>query len=142
MARQEWAPIRQTLGMSHRYTLEQAQALLPDARRRIADAAETLANLRRLMQGLRQGGAPGATPDEAATLERRLEDQLRWFDEQGIQVKGIAPALLDFPANAVRDGEPLEVLLCWRDDEDAIAFYHPPETGYAGREPVAMLDQV
>jgi hypothetical protein len=128
--------------MTHTFTLDEAQALLPEARRRILDAAATLADLRRLTQGLREGREPRTTAGEAAALEGRLEEQLRWFDQHGIQVKGIAPALLDFPARAVRDGEPIDVLLCWRDDEDAIAYYHPPETGYRGREPVAMLDQV
>jgi hypothetical protein len=34
------------------------------------------------------------------------------------------------------------VLLCWRDDEETLAYYHPLEGGYQGREPVAMLDLV
>ncbi|GEM_PF-412180 len=138
----ERPPARQTAHMTHRYTLDEAQALLPEARQRIAEAADTLAQLRRLTQGLPGGDAPAGLADDVADLERRLEEQLRWFDERGIQVKGIAPALLDLPARAIRDGEPIDVLLCWRDDEDAIAYYHPPETGYRGREPVAMLDDV
>jgi hypothetical protein len=128
--------------MRYRYTLAEGQALLPEARRRIAAAAETLTELRRLTQGPFGGNAPASLADDVVELEDRLEAQLRWFDERGIQVKGIAPALLDLPARAIRDGEPIDVLLCWRDDEDAIAFYHPPETGYQGREPVAMLDEV
>lgn len=128
--------------MRQRYTLAEAQALLPEARRRIVAAAQTLTELRRLTQGQRGGNAPASLSDDVTNLEDQLEAQLRWFDERGIQVKGIAPALLDLPARAVRDGEVIDVLLCWRDDEDAIAYYHPPETGYVGREPVAMLDEV
>ncbi len=115
--------------------------MLPEARRRIAAASELLTDLRRAMHRLREGEGT-TTADDAAMLERELELALRWFEERGIQVKGIAPALLDFPARAVRDQEPIEVLLCWRDDEPTIAYYHPPETGYRGREPVAMLDEV
>jgi hypothetical protein len=128
--------------MRQRYTLAEAQALLPEARRRIGEAAQTLTELRRLTQGQSGGNAPASLADDVAELEDRLEEQLRWFDDRGIQVKGISPALLDLPARAIRDGQPIDVLLCWRDDEDAIAFYHPPETGYQGRVPVAMLDDV
>ncbi len=128
--------------MTTTYRLDDAQALLPEARRRIADAAAMLADLRRLKEQARSGHAPASAVEEIKVLERGVQAVLDWFDERGIQVKGIEPALLDFPAQAVRDGRTVDVLLCWRDDEDAIAFYHPPEAGYRGREPVAMLDQV
>lgn len=128
-------------GMVISYTLQEAQALLPEARRRIGEAGELLNELRRMLQLLREGHAPLlSTQEEAAALEARFEEAMAWFTERGIQVKGIEPALLDFPARVTLDGEVIEVLLCWRDDEDAIAYYHPAATGYRGREPIAMLD--
>ena len=42
------------------------------------------------------------------------------------------PRLLDFPS--LRDGR--EVYLCWQDGEDAIGFWHEPEAGFAGRQPI------
>jgi hypothetical protein len=124
------------------YTLEEAQALLPEARRRIAEAKALLADLRAMLQALRDGRTPASTTDDAAALEAGFDRSMAWFAEGGILVKGLDPALLDFPARAVLDGTDIEVLLCWRDDEDAIAYYHPAASGYRGREPIAMLDRV
>lgn len=136
------AQTRHTGPMSTRYGLADAQALLPEARRRIGDVAAMVADLRHLMGLVESGRAPAAAVDDIDALERGIEAAMAWFEDQAIQVKGLSPALLDFPARAIRDGEVIEVLLCWRDDEDTIAYYHPPETGYRGREPVAMLDDV
>lgn len=124
------------------YTLEEAQALLPQARARITEVAALVADLHRLLAQLRAGTAPASTVDQAAALESAADATFAWFDRHGVQIKSLAPALLDFRARAIRDGEAIEVLLCWRDDEDTIAYYHPPEDGYAGREPVAFLDRV
>lgn len=123
-------------------TLEEAQALLPEARRRVAEASALLADLRAMLQALRDGRAPASTTDDGAALETGFDRSMAWFTARGIQVKGFAPALLDFPAWAVLDGTDIEVLLCWRDDEDAIAYDHPATSGYRGREPIAMLDRV
>jgi hypothetical protein len=128
--------------MTTTYTLEEAQALLPEAKRRIGEASAILADLRAMLQTLRDGRAPASTTDDAAALEAGFDRAMAWFTERGIQVKGLDPALLDFPARAVLDGASIEVLLCWRDDEDAIAYYHPATSGYRGREPIAMLDRV
>ena len=35
----------------------------------------------------------------------------------------------------LRDGR--EVYLCWEEGEPEIAFWHEPETGFAGRRPLA-----
>ena len=126
----------------HRYTLDEAQALLPEARARIAEAAALVADLQRVLRQLRTGTAPAGTVEQATLLEADVDAAFGWFEDQGVQIKSLAPALLDFPARAIRDGEAVDVLLCWRDDEDAIAYYHPPEGGYAVREPVAFLDRV
>lgn len=44
-----------------------------------------------------------------------MSELLGWFPENGIDLKGLAPLLIDFPA--VLDGEP--VLLCWLEGESA-----------------------
>jgi hypothetical protein len=40
--------------------------------------------------------------------------------------------LVDFPS--IRDGE--EVYLCWLADEPRVEWWHEPETGFAGRQPL------
>lgn len=49
-----------------------------------------------------------------------------------IVLRDIERGLIDFPA--IRSGE--EVYLCWLVDEDEVAFWHEPETGFAGRRPL------
>jgi hypothetical protein len=74
--------------------------------------------------------------DQAFTLEQarqlmqaRLSELLGWFPAQGLDVKGIAPLLLDFPAEL--SGEP--VLLCWLEGEEELRWYHKAQHGFAGR---------
>ena len=124
------------------FTFEEASALLPEAQRRIGEVAGLVAELQQLARALEAGSASGSTLPDAKALEARIDEALAWFQTNGVQVKGVAPALLDFPARAVVGGEEVDVLLCWREGEDAIAWYHPPETGYLGREPIAQLDHV
>jgi hypothetical protein len=50
----------------------------------------------------------------------------------GTLVKDADLGLLDFPA--LRDGLP--VLLCWHVGEEAVAYWHGYEEGYAGRKPI------
>lgn len=120
----------------HRYSLAEAQELLDEAKVRAAELVALAEELERL-------GATSADDGlEAARIRANVDDVLRWFDGVGVQIKSLRPMLLDFPARAIHDGEGVDVLLCWREDEAAIAFYHPPEVGYRGRRPVALLDRV
>jgi hypothetical protein len=125
-----------------RYSLAEAQQLLPAARDRVVEVAAIVADLRDLEATMQAGRASGSSIDRLAELEASVEEAFGWFERHGIQVKSLRPALLDFPARATRGGATIEVLLCWRDDEDTIAYYHPPDTGYRTREPVALLDAV
>lgn len=118
------------------FTLSEATALLPEARRRIEEVAALSGELRELLMALQTGAEqpPGGIP-EAKALEARVHERLEWFTEQGVQVKGIAPALLDFPARV--GGE--DILLCWLQGEQEIAWYHRPEAGFLGRAPISGL---
>jgi hypothetical protein len=66
---------------------------------------------------------------EAKALEARLHELLGWFAAEGIQLKGWAPVLVDFPA--VIDGR--DVLLCWLEGEPDLGWYHATELGFPGR---------
>jgi hypothetical protein len=81
-----------------------------------------------------QGGTPselGGLPElKAATA--RLDDLLTRVQETGAELKGIAPLLLDFPADV--DGEP--VLLCWLEGDRGLSWYHRADLGFAGRRPL------
>ncbi|NJP37259.1 DUF2203 domain-containing protein [Alkalicoccus luteus] len=73
----------------------------------------------------------------------KLECQLEFIEMQaqlhvsniqnsGAQLKGIEPGLVDFPSFKGKK----EILLCWKEGEDRIAFFHYPKDGYEGRRPL------
>lgn len=116
--------------MSRQFSIAEARALLPAVRRHAEELVEARADLAELSAELRAGGSsrPGALP-EAKALEARLSELLAWFPEQGLEVKGVAPLLLDFPAEL--DG--VSVRLCWLEGEHELAWYHRTDLGIVGR---------
>lgn len=91
------------------------------------------ASLVELRSALREGTpSPLGGLPEAKAFEARLSEILGWFEAQGLDLKGIAPLLLDFPAQL--DGD--TVLLCWLEGERELRWYHRPEHGFAGRKPL------
>jgi hypothetical protein len=115
------------------FTLDEARALMPEVVRR-ADAMVTArADLAEISAALRRGDpSPLGGVPELKAAEARVHEQLGWFDEAGIEVKSVAPLLLDFPATL--DG--VEVLLCWLENEPDLAWYHRPDVGFPGRRPL------
>ena len=61
-------------------------------------------------------------------------DHLEELESIGCSYKdwGFEVGLIDFPA--IIEAEP--VLLCWRSDEETVAWYHDYESGFAGRRPI------
>jgi hypothetical protein len=119
-----------------RYTIEEADALVVQVAGRMSrlgelqkKAAAGLAGAQR--RARRNGHREGLDPEVAAEMGRLLS----WFEEMHLQVKGVSPPLVDFPA--VYGGR--DVLLCWTEGEERIGWWHSPEAGFAGRRPVAEL---
>ena len=72
-------------------------------------------------------------PDPAALEElRRHGIEVEAISRRGIVLRDSESGLLDFPG--LVEGE--EVFLCWRLGEDRVAWWHGPETGFAGRKPL------
>jgi len=118
------------VGQHRLFGIPEARALLPEVRRRAGALIEVRANLTELSVDLRRVGssALGGVPEMKA-LQARLDDMLEWFREQGIELKGLAPFLIDFPAEL--DG--ISVRLCWLEGEQALEWYHRSDLGIAGR---------
>jgi hypothetical protein len=72
----------------------------------------------------------------AATADARVRGVLERIGDLGADVKDPILGLVDF-YHKRKDGE--VVLLCYRDDEDTIRYWHPLATGFAGRRPLAEL---
>jgi hypothetical protein len=121
------------------YTLEQASAARPWVAERvnwIRDAQATLVSLgERATEAVaaldvQAGGAyPGLEVARPLVELSRAVGELEAVD---VVVRDVERGLIDFPA--IRDGE--EVYLCWLLDEAEIRFWHHPEAGFAGRQPL------
>ncbi len=113
------------------FTLAEARSLLPELLKRADEMIGARADLVELQAALEQGEPQPRLGGlaEAKGFQAQLSELLGWFPAQGIELKSIAPLLLDFPA--VMDGEP--VLLCWLEGERQLGWYHKPEYGFAGR---------
>ncbi len=121
------------------YTLEQASAVrgwVADRVRCIREAQAQLVTLGgRAREGLASldpetGGSYPGRDVAAAVVE--LNRALNELDAVDIVLRDVDRGLIDFPA--LRDGE--EIYLCWLLDEDEIRFWHDPEAGFAGRQPL------
>jgi hypothetical protein len=112
------------------FTLDEARALMPDVRAHVDTIVAARANLAELSHALRAGVTShlGGRP-ELKAYEARIDEALGWFTIQGIEVKGIAPVLIDFPAVLRRQS----VRLCLLETETELGWYHRSELGFAGR---------
>lgn len=131
-------PARDNRAVATRYfTLGEAEELLPLVRTAMQRLGSLHARLRaEIALHPVDSHTDGFRSREAFVLNQQMHRVVRWFQHTGVQIKGLSPGLVDFPALA---GE-REVLLCWRAGEDHVAWYHDPEAGFAGRRPIAELD--
>lgn len=112
------------------FRVPEARALLPEVRRRVDALIEARADLTELSFDLRQAGSSAlGGMAEIKALQARLDDMLEWFRGESIELKGLAPFLIDFPAEL--DG--VSVRLCWLEGEPALDWYHRSDLGIAGR---------
>jgi len=124
--------------MSERlFTLEEAQELLPRVRpllERSRDLSLRLAEGRAAggLQGIAGGNGGGGAVQQLMEIGAALQAALEEIEALGIVVRDPATGLIDFPAE--RQGAP--IFLCWRLGEEAIAFWHDTDSGFAGRQPL------
>jgi len=116
--------------MTRAFTLAEARELMPALLARADELIEIRASLVEVQAALASGKpCPLGGLPEAKAYQARLSELVGWFSEQGLELKGIAPLLLDFPSEL--DGEP--VLLCWLEGERELKWYHKLPHGFAGR---------
>jgi hypothetical protein len=123
--------------MDRTFTLAEARDLMPEVQARAAEVIEVRASLVELQAALAAGTSSqlGGLP-EAKGFQAHLSELVGWFSATGLEVKGIAPLLLDFPSELA--GE--TVLLCWLEGENELGWYHPVEYGFAGRRRIPPGD--
>lgn len=123
----------------HHYTLEQASAVRGwvseriDSIRRSQESLVELGDRARTAISALDPQTGGSYPGrEVAAALVELSRALNELDAVDVVVRDVERGLVDFPT--LRDGE--EVYLCWLVDEDEIRFWHAPDAGFAGRQPL------
>jgi hypothetical protein len=125
------------------FTVDQANRTLPLVRKIVEDVVrehrrweEAIVELDLISAG---GQLEGPDPRVVA-LERRIQKIAREIDSfqveletLDIQLKDRRIGLIDFPSEL--DGH--AVLLCWQLGEPSVQFWHDPDSGYAGRQPLS-----
>ncbi|MBZ5626120.1 MAG: DUF2203 domain-containing protein [Acidobacteriia bacterium] len=132
--------------MSKRFTLAEAQHLIPRVDRLLRDAvrvkseydeAETV--IQSLAERVMMTG--GMAVDRGVALEQRkrrdsaatrLRAAIEEVQEFGCIVKDLDSGLIDFPTLF----RGVEVYMCWKLGEPAIEFWHGVEEGFRGRKAI------
>jgi hypothetical protein len=130
--------------MAEHFTRAEAEALLPhldpilrelrDLRSQLRDVEHQLEALQVKMRGNghTHQGELAQLRATAATLIAAIDECVRRVSAYGVLVKDMETGLVDFPAR--RQGR--EIYLCWRLGEPHVAWWHPIEDGFAGRQPL------
>jgi hypothetical protein len=132
--------------MSRRFTLEEAERLLPEIEKSIREAISSKSEFEEVETALRSVNQRvimlgGVLVDRSAVYQNRLRrDQsaerlktvIQKIQESGCLIKDLDLGLIDFPTLFRGD----EVYLCWKLGETGIGFWHGTQEGFAGRKPI------
>jgi hypothetical protein len=122
------------------FTVQEANALLPDVRKIVGTISRAHRKLSRYREdagkaaeAAERGGGGFSNGVAYASVLIELTDQLARLDLLGVQLKDFERGLVDFPS--LRDGR--VVLLCWQLGEgDELEWWHDVDAGFAGRTPL------
>ena len=129
------------------FSVEEANRTLPLVRRIVSDAVRDYWRWQEKVREYEEVAANRKVDqpsDEAERLEREAQQLARDIDgyiaeirELGVEMKGIDSGLVDFPSEV--NGRP--VLLCWQLGEESVQYWHEEDAGFAGRQPVASIQE-
>jgi hypothetical protein len=122
-----------------RFTVDQANRALPLVRRIVNDIVGTHQQAMDL-QGQLESCAAAEQPSIQKKLQGTLEHLSDYIDELtdiGCELKDYRIGLVDF----VGCHQGKDVYLCWKLGEDKVEFWHDLHTGFAGRQPIATLQE-
>ncbi|MGH9769254.1 MAG: DUF2203 domain-containing protein [Blastocatellia bacterium] len=119
------------------FTLEEANALLPEVKRLFAVIDQARATLRRLAPEAKrasesQGGGGMAYGFQYAEALATFIATAQEILSLGIEIKDFDRGLCDFPHE--REGK--IVYLCWQRGEEIIEWWHDLDAGFMGRRPL------
>jgi hypothetical protein len=115
------------------FTIARARAALAGLRETLDETVRVRADAAELAAAVRDGvQSPLGGLPELKAAQARFDELVSSIAATDVEIKGIAPLLLDFPAEL--DGEP--VLLCWLEGDADLAWYHRVDLGFLGRRPL------
>jgi hypothetical protein len=132
--------------MPKRFTLDEAQRLLPEVDRLLRSAIDAKTSYQEAERAIHQlnerimllGGVMvdreraldvKTRRDEAAAV---LRNAIEGVQEMGCLVKDLDIGLVDFPTLF----RGVEVYLCWKLGEEGIDYWHGVDEGFRGRKPI------
>jgi hypothetical protein len=132
--------------MAKRFTLREAQSLVPTVDRLLREALPLKTDFdeaERAIQSFRErammmGGIAADRDRSLANRQKRdaVAEALRRIIEQvqetGCLIKDLDIGLVDFPTTF----RGTEVYLCWKLGESSIQYWHGVEEGFRGRKPI------
>jgi hypothetical protein len=132
--------------MSRRFTLAEAQGLIPRVDRLLRGAIEYKAaydeaekQIQAFQERVMMMGGIAVDRERTVDCRRRRDEsaaQLRSAIEQvqeiGCLIKDLDIGLIDFPTTY----RGVEVYLCWKVGESDIEFWHGVDEGFRGRKPI------
>jgi hypothetical protein len=127
------------------FDVESANRILPLVRMIVRDVVTDFRSLRHAgrQQRALQAESMGSTTSEKRIHDlqaevndssARIEGYLKELEGLGVEVRDLELGLVDFPT-LIR-GEP--AYLCWRFEEETVAFWHPAGKGFADRVPLPL----
>lgn len=118
-----------------RFTPEEADAELADLRERLPrlrTARQALiAASHRITEAVSVDGG-GVAGSDWFEAQQTLRTDVTSLAERGILLRDPDSGLVDFPG----DVEGRRVFLCWQLGEDSVAWFHEPDSGFHGRQPL------
>lgn len=122
-----------------RFSLVDANRALPLVRRVVSDIVTTREEATRLQSKL-EAAANKEHKRVQAELDVAIDKLHTYLDELteiGCELKDFQAGLVDF----VGRHQGRDVYLCWKLGEERIAYFHELNAGFAGRQPVSILDE-
>ncbi|HUB27804.1 MAG TPA: DUF2203 domain-containing protein [Tepidisphaeraceae bacterium] len=121
-----------------RFTLDEANKTLPLVRRIVGDIVKLQTRISDLEAALGAAGSKSQSP--MRTELDRANERMGGYEHEllhvGCQLKDREMGLVDF-IGRYRDRD---ICLCWKLGEEKIEYWHEIAAGYAGRQPVGLLN--
>jgi len=124
---------------SKKFKLAEANRSLPLVRRVVTDIVKTHERVTAL-----QASLESAKNKDQSSIQSQLDKEVEHLQayveelhEIGVDLKDYQMGLVDF----IGRHRGHDVCLCWKLGEETIGYWHEIQTGFAGRQPVSILEE-